>query len=202
MIKAIIFDNNGVLTFSDKEKTVANFAKYFKIDESELRKVFDDFAKPLDDGTITTYDFHKKIANHFGKDFNYKDLLKVHINSYQPKEGMRDFLLTLKKDYDIVLLTNFGDAFDDANKEVWSYDNLFDKDKLFVSCKMKMKKPDKDIYEACLKSLGLKPEETVFVDDRELNLKAPQELGMNVILFTEIDELKKDLSKLLNKKYV
>jgi putative hydrolase of the HAD superfamily len=201
MIKTIIFDNNGVLTLSDKEKTINNFAKYFNIQDEELIKVFDEFAKPLDDGTITTFDFHKKIANYFRKDLEYAKLLKIHINSYQPKKGMRDFLVDLKKDYDIALLTNFGDAFDIANREVWKYNDLFEENKIFVSCKMKMKKPEKLIYETCLNSLKLKPEETVFVDDRENNLKAPQEIGMNVILFTSIEELKKDLSRLLNKKY-
>lgn len=202
MIKTIIFDNNGVLTYSDKEKTINNFATYFKVENSLVRKVFDDFAKPLDDGTISSYDFYNKIADYFKLNFDHKTLTEVHINSYQPKKGMRDLLKNLKKDYDIALLTNFGDAFDEANKKVWHYDSLFDNDKIFVSCKMKMKKPEKEIYQTCLDSLGLKPEEVLFVDDRELNLKAPQDMGMNVILFTDIEQLKKDLSKILNKKYV
>jgi FMN phosphatase YigB (HAD superfamily) len=99
------------------------------------------------------------------------------------------------------LLTNLGDIFDEASEKIWHYDTLFDKDKIFVSCKMKMKKPDTKIYEEALKKLGRKPEETIFVDDRETNLVSPQKLGMNVILFKEQASFINEIFKMTGKKY-
>jgi len=197
MIKAIIFDNNGVLTDSDKERTITNFAKYFDIREKELAKVFDDFSKPLDDGSITTLDFYQRIADEFGKGFDKKELNKVHIHSYQPKDGMRELLLELRNNHDIALLTNFGDTFDIANERIWNYTEVFDDDKLFVSSKLKMKKPNHDIYLHALEKLGREPHETVFIDDRESNLVPARDLGMKTILFTSPAQCKNELQLLL-----
>ncbi len=197
MIKAVIFDNNGVLTLSDKENTVANFAKYFNIEETELHKVFDKFAEPLDDGSETTLQFYQKIADHFGRTFVAKDLEKVHIESYIPKDHMREMVLNLRKTHTVALLTNFGDAYDKANAEIWHYDEVFDKDKQFVSCKLGMRKPNQDIYEYSIKSLGVRPDEVIFVDDREANLVPARELGMGTLLFVSPEQCKNELQLLL-----
>lgn len=197
MIKTLLFDNNGVLTDSDKECTTANFAKYFDIDESELVKVFDECAKPLDDGTISTVEFYQSLADIFGKEFDEKELREVHVNSYQPKPMMRKVVEELKKRHEIALLTNFGDAYDEANEQVWKYDNLFDADKVFVSAKLKMKKPNHDIYQYALEKLGRNPEEVVFIDDRESNLVPARELGMKTILFENPEQFELNLNELL-----
>jgi glucose-1-phosphatase len=198
MIKAIIFDNNGVLTLSDRENTVSNFAKYFGIDEAELHKVFDKFAEDLDDGSETTLQFYQKIADFFGKSFNEPELRKIHVESYQPKPNMRELVVSLKRDFDVALLTNYGDAFDEANKTVWHHDDIFDPDKQFVSHKLRMRKPNKDIYEYAVNSLGYEFRECIFVDDREANLIPARELGMQTVLFTSPAQCKKALAEIIN----
>jgi putative hydrolase of the HAD superfamily len=197
VIKAIIFDNNGVLTLSDRENTVSNFAKYFEIDESDLHAVFDKFAEKMDDGSESTLQFYQKIASHFGKGFDPVELRKVHIESYKPKEKMRELVLSLKNNYDVALLTNYGDAYEEANENVWHHDDLFDNDRQFVSYKLKMKKPNRDIYEHVLLKLGYKPNETVFIDDRESNLVPARELGMKVIHFKSPEQFKNELELLI-----
>ena len=57
MIKAITFDNNGVLTTCDNDTTVPMFADYFGVDSEYLRPIFHDVVKPADKGEITTEDF-------------------------------------------------------------------------------------------------------------------------------------------------
>ena len=199
MIKTLLFDNNGVLTASDKECTIANFAKYFEIEEIALREVFDEFARLLDDGSETSLQFYQKIADHFGKSFDENQLRKVHIESYQPKPGMRERLENLRHSYEIAMLTNFGDVFDAANENVWHYDSLFEPSKMFVSCKMKMRKPNAVIYLAALSGLGKAPHEVVFIDDREDNLVAPRKLGMHTILFHSPEQFENELELLLEK---
>jgi len=45
-------------------------------------------------------------------------------------------------------------------------------------------KPDARIYQRTLMRLGVQPEETVFVDDKESNVDAAQRLGIHAIHFT------------------
>jgi HAD superfamily hydrolase (TIGR01509 family) len=59
-----------------------------------------------------------------------------------------------------------------------------------------MKKPHKKFYQLLFKKSQLKPEELVFIDDSEPNIIAAKKLKMNVILFQNARQLKKDLKKI------
>lgn len=193
MIKTIIFDNNGVLTSSDSELTVDNVTNFLGLKKDVFEPVWSEMAKPLDDGRITTEEFHRAVLDHFDLKNNLSEFREIHLGSYVPKKEVKKFAKSLKGSYEIALLTNFGDAFDECN-ERWQMEDIFG-DNLFVSCKMKMRKPNDDIYLKILKDLGRKPEETVFIDDNKENIEAAKKLGINAILFTGLEKLKKDLEK-------
>jgi len=55
---------------------------------------------------------------------------------------------------------------------------------------MGISKPDPDFYWHILNKEGIKPENTVFVDDTEENIISAQKIGINSILFTDPDSLK------------
>jgi putative hydrolase of the HAD superfamily len=44
-----------------------------------------------------------------------------------------------------------------------------------------------------LGKLGTQPEETLFIDDREENVNAAIAMGMNGIVFTNVDQLRRQL---------
>jgi len=64
------------------------------------------------------------------------------------------------------------------------------------SCEVGMRKPDEEIYKYTLEKLAVKPEEAVFVDDKQENIDTANKLGIKGILFNSADEL---LEKLKNK---
>lgn len=64
---------------------------------------------------------------------------------------------------------------------------------VIISSALGMRKPNKDIFEKTLQMLGLKPWETVFVDDKEENIQAAEELGLKGILFESILDLSEKL---------
>ena len=49
------------------------------------------------------------------------------------------------------------------------------------SCKVGTRKPEQRIYEICLEQLAVRPEESVFLDDLGVNLKAAKALGIRTI---------------------
>ena len=67
---------------------------------------------------------------------------------------------------------------------------------VIVSCDVGLRKPDPKIYKLALKKLKLKPNQAVFVDNQEWNLKPAQKLGMKTILFKDNKQLIKALEKL------
>ncbi len=52
------------------------------------------------------------------------------------------------------------------------------------SCEVGVCKPAPEIYRDCLDKLGVTPPEVLFLDDRESNVRAAENLGLHAILFT------------------
>jgi len=63
----------------------------------------------------------------------------------------------------------------------------------FSSCFLGLRKPDEAIYRAVLQITQRTPEECIFIDDREVNLECPRELGINTILFRDAQQLRIEL---------
>lgn len=57
-------------------------------------------------------------------------------------------------------------------------------DALFFSCEIGLCKPDSRVYEHVLRELGAAPHETLFIDDREDNIRAAATLGIRVHHYT------------------
>ena len=60
----------------------------------------------------------------------------------------------------------------------------------------KITKPDEAIYRLLESRFGIKLEESIFVDDRQVNVDAATKLGMKAILFKGYDALLKELADL------
>ena len=57
-------------------------------------------------------------------------------------------------------------------------------------------KPDLEIYKLLIKRYDLNPYQTVFIDDKEENIKSAELLGIHGIHFQNCSKLRKDLQKL------
>jgi len=64
---------------------------------------------------------------------------------------------------------------------------------LIWSFQHNLAKPDPAIYNLTLERLGTRPEETVFIDDKQPNIDAARELGLVGILFTTVDRLREQI---------
>ena len=59
----------------------------------------------------------------------------------------------------------------------------------FSSCFLGIRKPDEAIYRLVLQVTQRRAEECLFIDDREVNLECPRELGLQTILFENASQL-------------
>jgi putative hydrolase of the HAD superfamily len=64
---------------------------------------------------------------------------------------------------------------------------------LLFSCELGLIKPDAAIYHACLKGMGVKPEESLFIDDRPVNVEGARAAGMRALVFRSADQLARDI---------
>ena len=66
-------------------------------------------------------------------------------------------------------------------------------DEVYASNLMGISKPDPDFYWHILNKEGIKPENTIFVDDTEENIISAQKIGINSILFTDSESLRQQI---------
>ena len=69
-------------------------------------------------------------------------------------------------------------------------------DVTIFSCYEGIAKPERKIYEIALEKLRTEPRQSVFVDDKIENVNGARDVGMQGIVFENIDQLKTELSRL------
>lgn len=64
----------------------------------------------------------------------------------------------------------------------------------FSSCYLGVRKPDEGIYRLALEVTQRSPDESLFIDDRELNLECARQMHMRTIHFQDATQLRRDLA--------
>jgi putative hydrolase of the HAD superfamily len=63
------------------------------------------------------------------------------------------------------------------------------------SCDVRVSKPRPEIFEHCIAGLGTSPAETIFLDDREENIRAAASMGWHTLLFQDAEQAQRELAK-------
>ena len=107
--------------------------------------------------------------------------------------GMRELLMELKsKNYEIFGLTNWSmETFPEAREHFGILQMI---DRYVVSGAEGLVKPDPRLFQVLLDRYGLKAEDCIFVDDNPDNVAAAKDIGMQGILFTNAEKLRKELA--------
>ncbi|MBA3665108.1 MAG: HAD family phosphatase [Bacteroidetes bacterium] len=206
-IKNIIFDLGGVIINLDINKTIAEFNKLtdLKFEDIYTQAQQADLFNNLDKGTISPEEFFKGLRNEL-KYIQEDDLLIFAWNAMllDIPEKRLDVLVKAKQNYNTFLLSNTNEphiAVFEKNlyrqHGVKNFEDYFDK--VYYSCRMNMRKPDKEIFEHVLKDNELDPAETVFIDDSIQHVRGAGECGINSYLLPknmEVGDLLKELKLL------
>lgn len=98
------------------------------------------------------------------------------------------------RDYRVYYLSNYSEHLMRANPEVLDF--LPHMDGGVFSCYVKLIKPDPAIYQYLLGKYDLKAEECLFIDDREENIAAARELGMQAVRFENYEQAREVTDRL------
>ena len=150
----------------------------------------ENFRKLLD-GKINSNEFWVRFSLRYGKKVK-EELFGKFFNPGIIRET-KDIIKQLKSNSRVVCGTNTIDSHYYYLLNQGVYD-IFDE--VYASNLMGISKPDPDFYWHILKKEGIKPENTIFVDDTEENILSAQKIGINSILFTDSDSLKQQIKTL------
>lgn len=194
-IKAIIFDYGGVIGNNPSCSVYKTVSKKFNIDKDKIKGEFLNFIFDLEKGQIIESVFWKKMARNLNI-ANHSNLREVWLKEFIKKAKINNKVVSLIKEleghYKLCLLSNNA-IFFQTPKSSRILKKHFDI--LIYSFNVKMRKPEKEIYEYALARLRLKPHECIIIDDDEKKLFYPKKIGMVTIHFKSFTEFKKTLKK-------
>ena len=206
-IKNIIFDLGGVIINLDTQKTISEFNRLTgkAFDKIYNQSAQSDLFNLLDKGQISEFDFFEKLKQELQFKGHSAELLYAwNAMLLDVPEERLDLLVEMKHNYNTYLLSNTCETHIEAfEKNLYSvhgvknFNDYFDK--VYYSCRVGMRKPDKDIFELVLNENNLKPEETVFIDDSAQHVKGAGACGINTYLLQknmEIGDLLEELKLL------
>ena len=198
-MKNIIFDFGNVLVQWHPELV---YGEYFG-DEAKawwfLRHVADnDWRLRVDSGES----MDKCIRELQDKQPEYKEAIELYHSKWREMltdevPGMRELLqdlihLSAHQPINIFGLTNWSmETFPEAREH---FEILQMIDRYVVSGAEGYVKPDPRLFQILLDRYGLKAEECIFVDDNPDNVTAAERLGMRGIVFTNAENLRKELA--------
>jgi putative hydrolase of the HAD superfamily len=65
-----------------------------------------------------------------------------------------------------------------------------------LSCEVRLIKPERAIYERSVEALALPAAEILFIDDREVNVHAAKEAGLEALKFESVEQLQDSLARI------
>ena len=185
-IKHIIFDLGGVILDIDEKMAVHELQKR-GVDVSLVSgEAFQSIDSRFERGILSAASFRRKVKELFGlpklsdADFDYiwnAILLDI------PRERIHA-LEEIKEHYQIFLMSNTNEIHYDLYVRdlqlrfgYKQFDDLFDKS--YFSFDVHLLKPDPLFFELILEQQGLKPEETLFIDDSPANIEVARQMGIH-----------------------
>ena len=193
-IKNIVFDVGGVLVdFCFREYM---YELGFDKDTVELfteHMIFSKHWDELDRGVLTHKEaeeiFKKEIPGHDKEmDLFWKNLMGI-VKEYDYSENL---LVKLKqKGFGIYILSNYPKELSDLHWPTFNF--LKNADGKIISGYERIAKPDIEIYKLLESRYGLDLKESLFVDDRQINIDGAKMAGMQGLLFNDYDGFIKEL---------
>ncbi len=203
-IKAIIFDYGKVLTFPQPEWHIREMAKLLNTTEESFTEVYYSLRDLYDSGRINGKEYWQKVAQSlnliFFEEKLSEELIELDLNSwFQQNNDVWKLVSKLKKNYKTALLSNNIHELVEKMERELELEHFFDI--IIFSNRVPFIKPEPEIYLHCLEKLSVKPDESVFIDDKIVNIDAAESLGIKGILFTSFSDLLIKLENILGEKY-
>ena len=185
MIKNIIFDWGGVLIHLDRQRCTDTFAQYGVEVGDELTNPYGHRRDLINFelGLMSVDEFHDTVRRIYGVQLTDEQIdhawnaLLVGIPTYK-----LDTLLELRKYYRLFLLSNTNAVHWKEGRKQFEYKGLQMEDyfdQIFLSHEIHELKPSPEAFRKVAEMAGIKPEETLFVDDLEASCKSAEALGFH-----------------------
>lgn len=197
MIENIIFDVGKVLVSFEWEKYLKSFGfsgeKYEKIADATFRsQIWNERDRGLYDEEEYVRQFCAE-APEYAEDI--KEVMRRSPETIRAFDYAETWVKYLKNQgYHLYILSNYSNYMLERNKEEMPF--LKYMDGAVFSCQVQELKPEPGIYRKLLDMYGLKPDKSVFLDDRKENCQGAEAFGIRTIQFHDLKQAAAELEKM------
>jgi len=195
-LRAVIFDYGMVLTGQPDASAHHAMVRITGLPVEQFENFYWADRHAYDEGKLTGVTFWEKFARDAGLSLTPAQIDELNRQDARMWTTQNPAMLAWQRSLKAAgirtaILSNMGDSVLDNIKREFRW--IDDFDVLVWSYQLHMAKPDPAIYRHALEALGTQPAETLFIDDKRVNIDAAQALGMKALEFTTVERLLGDL---------
>lgn len=194
--KNIIFDLGGVIINLDEQRTIRAFARLSSLPEVAIEKSILQFREYhlFEKGLISDDQFRNALRREFELDATDEQidlcmnamLLDIPVERIKLLKSLNQQAIFLLSNTNQIHYTRFNKIFKATTGEE-SLNDCFKR--AYYSHLVKMRKPDREIYEMVLEENELVAGETLFLDDNLTNLEGAQSVGISTFQINHPSQL-------------
>jgi putative hydrolase of the HAD superfamily len=196
-VTALFWDLGGVvLTNGWDRKARHEAAAKFSLDMDEFEERHEAFVNEFETGEMPLPEYMRRTVFYRQRAFSPDDFKKFVFDRSQTLPESFPVLgeVARTKKYFVAALNNESFEINEYRIQTFNLPAFFAA--FFSSCYLGLRKPDEKIYRRALYMAHRQPAESIFIDDRELNVECAKELGMHGIHFQNATQLRNDLAGL------
>jgi len=198
-IRAIVLDYGEVLCLRPTEKQICRMADVFGIGIPQFETLYEKNRRAYDRGDLTPDRYWFAFADEPGIDLAADKIPLLRAWDVEMWSNTNPVMIAWlealhQSGLRTALLSNMhADMVAEVRGEFEWMRNF---DCTVFSHEVRSAKPEPKIYQHCLEELGTTARETLFIDDREVNITAARALGLAAIRFLSVPQLRAELERL------
>lgn len=183
-VRAVLFDIGGVLEITPPTGWPGRWEARLGLRPGELRELGGEVWEAGAVGAISEAEVHRRLAELLGVDDAVvrallDDLWAEYLGTLNVE--LVEYVRGLRPRYRTGVISNSFVGARERERERYHLDELTDL--IVYSHEVGMSKPDPRIYELACARLGVRPEETVFLDDLDEMVDGARAVGVQALLF-------------------
>lgn len=195
-IRAVILDYGEVLCHTPSTDAIARLAVMFQMDPRTFLPHYLQTRAAYDRGDWRPEEYWQRFAALAEVKITPHDIDKARRLDLELWGQMNDAMILWAQQlhaagFKTAILSNMPADMATHMRENFAWLSHFDHH--IFSGEVRSVKPEPEIYQHCIKVLGVQPTEALFIDDREINLEQARVAGIRGIRFQSVEQLRKEL---------
>lgn len=192
----VFFDWSGVVADDSGDDFIESSLREIGAANTQIPEIIKNEFSQFMLGQISETEYWDKVKNNYG--LNVDDFRIGYFNNWQgikPNIHIIEFVHELKsKGFSVGLISNIISPVRDIIKRFGYYD-IFNE--AILSCEVGLLKPQKEIYELALHRMDAVVQESIFIDDKQLNLDTANTMGFVTLLAKTPEQIINEVNKLI-----